>query len=200
MEVTIRPAVAADIPAMLSLWAESAAGAGPTDTSPALERLLSDQSGALLLAFDGARIVGTVIAAWDGWRGNIYRLVVAPGHRRRGIGRRLVLEAGRSSPPPVLSGSRCSSFPTTRTRTASGPACGTSAWRSIPTRRRATSGIPRCRQVAPPAIISGGTESSSIASGAWSKASTPRTCVRVLAMAGRCRPAWLTLVSGTAGR
>ena len=95
MEVTIRPAVAADIPAMLSLWAESAAGAGPTDTSPALERLLSDQSGALLLAFDGDRTVGTVIAAWDGWRGNIYRLVVAPGHRRRGIGRRLVLEAGR---------------------------------------------------------------------------------------------------------
>ena len=36
-----------------------------------------------------------MIAAWDGWRGNIYRLVVAPGHRRRGIGRRLVLEAGR---------------------------------------------------------------------------------------------------------
>lgn len=96
MEVTIRPAVAADIPAVLSLWAESAAGAGPTDTSPALERLLRGHSGALLLAFDGDRIVGTVIAAWDGWRGNIYRLVVAPGHRRRGIGRRLVLEAGRT--------------------------------------------------------------------------------------------------------
>ena len=95
MEVTIRPAVAADIPAVLSLWAESAAGAGPTDTALALERLLRGQSGALLLAFDRDRIVGTVIAAWDGWRGNIYRLVVAPGHRRRGIGRRLVLEAGR---------------------------------------------------------------------------------------------------------
>ena len=95
MEVTIRPAVAGDIPAVLSLWADSAAGAGPTDTFPALERLLHGQSGALLLAFYGDRIVGTVIAAWDGWRGNIYRLVVAPGHRRRGIGRRLVLEAGR---------------------------------------------------------------------------------------------------------
>jgi ribosomal protein S18 acetylase RimI-like enzyme len=95
MEVTIRPAVAADIPAVLSPWAGCAAGA-PTDTSPALERLLRGQSGALLLAFDGDRIVGTVIAAWDGWRGNIYRLVVAPGHRRRGIGRRLVLEAGRT--------------------------------------------------------------------------------------------------------
>jgi len=58
MEVTIRPAVAADIPAVLSLWAGSAAGAGPTDTSPPLERLLRGQSGALLLAFDGDRIVG----------------------------------------------------------------------------------------------------------------------------------------------
>src|SRR5215471_14683334 len=142
MEVTIRPALAADIPSVLSLWAESAAGAGPTDTSPALERLLRGQSGALLLAFDGDRIVGTVIAAWDGWRGNIYRLVVAPEHRRRGIGRRLTLEAGRTS---------------------------------IPTRRRAISGIPRCRQVAPAAIISAGTASSSFASGAWLKASTPRT-------------------------
>lgn len=38
-------------------------------------------------------MVGTVIAAWDGWRGSIYRLAVAPDHRRRGLGRRLVFEA-----------------------------------------------------------------------------------------------------------
>jgi ribosomal protein S18 acetylase RimI-like enzyme len=36
------------------------------------------------------RIVGSVVAGWDGWRGNIYRLAVAPELRRRGIARALV--------------------------------------------------------------------------------------------------------------
>lgn len=34
-----------------------------------------------------------MIAAWDGWRGALYRLAVLPGYRRRGVGRALV-EAG----------------------------------------------------------------------------------------------------------
>jgi len=45
---------------------------------------------ALLIAEAGGRIVGTLIAAWDGWRGNFYRLVVVPDHRRRGVGSALV--------------------------------------------------------------------------------------------------------------
>jgi ribosomal protein S18 acetylase RimI-like enzyme len=36
-----------------------------------------------------------VIGGWDGWRGNIYRLAVAPEYRRKGIARRLVAEIGR---------------------------------------------------------------------------------------------------------
>jgi ribosomal protein S18 acetylase RimI-like enzyme len=41
------------------------------------------------------RIIGSVIGGWDGWRGNIYRLAVAPEHRRKGIARRLVAEISR---------------------------------------------------------------------------------------------------------
>ena len=38
-------------------------------------------------------IVGSVIAGWDGWRGSIYRLAVAPAYRRGGLGSRLLREA-----------------------------------------------------------------------------------------------------------
>ena len=39
------------------------------------------------------RIVGTVIAGWDGWRGSIYRLAVAPDQRRSGLGQALLRAA-----------------------------------------------------------------------------------------------------------
>jgi ribosomal protein S18 acetylase RimI-like enzyme len=39
-----------------------------------------------LVAERGDEIVGALIAGWDGWRGNMYRLAVGEGHRRQGIG------------------------------------------------------------------------------------------------------------------
>lgn len=38
-------------------------------------------------------IVGTLIATFDGWRGNMYRLAVHPEFQRRGIARRLADQA-----------------------------------------------------------------------------------------------------------
>ena len=38
-------------------------------------------------------MVGAVIAGWDGWRGNIYRLATHPDYRRLGIGLRLTRAA-----------------------------------------------------------------------------------------------------------
>ena len=60
------------------------------DSVEALERL---HDGALLVHEHHGEIVGALIAAFDGWRGNMYRLAVAPAHRRTGIAKRLV-EAG----------------------------------------------------------------------------------------------------------
>lgn len=87
--MTIRPATAADVPAVLALWQrERSAAALLPDTEDALGRAI--ETGALLVAEVDGSLAGTLVAGFDGWRGNLYRLVVEPGHRRRGIGRALV--------------------------------------------------------------------------------------------------------------
>jgi ribosomal protein S18 acetylase RimI-like enzyme len=87
----VRAAAAADVPAVLALWARArSANASTPDTPEGLERLLADNPGALLVAEHDGAIVGVVVAAWDGWRGNMYRLAVDPAHRRRGVAFALV--------------------------------------------------------------------------------------------------------------
>jgi ribosomal protein S18 acetylase RimI-like enzyme len=92
----IRAAVAADTAAVLALWDSARSGvASTTDDAEVIARLLEADRGALLVAEQGGRVVGSLIAAWDGWRGNMYRLAVAPGLRRGGIARELVAAGER---------------------------------------------------------------------------------------------------------
>jgi ribosomal protein S18 acetylase RimI-like enzyme len=94
--VIIRRAGPADVGAVLELWARArSSGASTRDDADVVGRLLATDAGSLLVAERDGEVVGTVIAAWDGWRGNMYRLAVAPAHRREGIGRRLVAEGER---------------------------------------------------------------------------------------------------------
>jgi ribosomal protein S18 acetylase RimI-like enzyme len=86
---TVRPAGPEDVAAVLALWdGARSAHAVTADTPERVAGLVA--AGALLVAEADGAIVGAVIAACDGWRGNFYRLAVAPSHRRRGVGRRLV--------------------------------------------------------------------------------------------------------------
>ena len=82
-----------EVPSVLLLWAEAAAAPGGTDDESALSALLDRDQAVLLGAEVDGRLVGTLIAAWDGWRGNLYRLAVHPDHRRRGIAEELVRSA-----------------------------------------------------------------------------------------------------------
>ncbi len=91
MRPEIRPATAEDDAAVLHLWNLTRSAAATAEDDPAMvERLLSHDPGALLVATADGAIVGAVIAAWDGWRGHVYRLAVLSEWRRQGVGRRLV--------------------------------------------------------------------------------------------------------------
>ncbi len=91
--IALRAATPADIDAVLAFWTEATAEPSSTDDAHGVAGLLERSPGSLVLAVDGDVIVGSVIAGWDGWRGAIYRLAVAPEHRRRGIATTLVAEA-----------------------------------------------------------------------------------------------------------
>jgi ribosomal protein S18 acetylase RimI-like enzyme len=91
--VQLRPAGAGDLGGVLELWAAAEAHPTSTDDRDALERLLAHDAGALILAEADGRLVASVIASWDGWRGSIYRLAVLPGYRRRGLAGQLVATA-----------------------------------------------------------------------------------------------------------
>jgi ribosomal protein S18 acetylase RimI-like enzyme len=60
--------------------------ASAADRLDDVERLIEDSPAALLVAERGGEIVGALIAGWDGWRGNMYRLAVSREHRREGVG------------------------------------------------------------------------------------------------------------------
>jgi len=80
--------------AVLDLWAAARSShAGIPDRLEDVESLVDGSPAALLVAEAAGEIVGVVIAAWDGWRGNIYRLAVDERHRRQGVGLMLVRAA-----------------------------------------------------------------------------------------------------------
>lgn len=92
----VRSARAEDADEVLALWAGARSSHAVTpDDRGAIERLLARDGDSLLVAERDGRLAGALIAAWDGWRGNMYRLAVEPGARRRGVATALVREGER---------------------------------------------------------------------------------------------------------
>jgi len=85
--ITVRRCQPSDLPAVLDLWARARSEHASTpDRLADVERLVEDSPAVLLVAERDGEIGGALIAAWDGWRGNMYRLAVRDEHRRQGIG------------------------------------------------------------------------------------------------------------------
>ena len=88
---TIRLGRPQDASAILELWHEErSAHASTADRLEDVQRLFSETPGSLLVAEGDGTILGVLIAAWDHWRGNMYRLAVLSTHRRQGVGIALV--------------------------------------------------------------------------------------------------------------
>ena len=93
--ITIRPARTTDAEAVVRLRVRAGNVPTVTDRVDVVRRLVAMGGERLLVAEEAGRVVGTLIATFDGWRGNLYRLAVAPEARRRGTGLALVREAER---------------------------------------------------------------------------------------------------------
>jgi ribosomal protein S18 acetylase RimI-like enzyme len=85
--IKVRRCERRDVPEVLALWEQARSGHASTpDRVEDVECLVTDSPAALLVAERDGEIVGALIAAWDGWRGNMYRLAVRGDCRREHIG------------------------------------------------------------------------------------------------------------------
>jgi ribosomal protein S18 acetylase RimI-like enzyme len=87
---SIRVGTPGDFRGLLELWSTSGAQPTRTDAVEPLRKLLAADPEALIVADASGEVVGSLIAAWNGWRGSFYRLAVHPKHRRRGLATLLV--------------------------------------------------------------------------------------------------------------
>ncbi|TXR57565.1 GNAT family N-acetyltransferase [Quadrisphaera setariae] len=93
-DVVVRAARTDEAGVLLDFWARAGENAArPSDELDAVVRLVERDPEALVVAELDGRVVGTVIAGWDGWRANLYRLAVDPDVRGRGIGGLLLARA-----------------------------------------------------------------------------------------------------------
>jgi ribosomal protein S18 acetylase RimI-like enzyme len=79
---------------VVELW-KTVFGYETTHNNPslAIDKKLEVDDKLFLVAVADTKVVGTIMAGYDGHRGWLYSVAVAPSHRRQGIGSRLVSHA-----------------------------------------------------------------------------------------------------------
>jgi putative acetyltransferase len=98
-----------DFAEVLALWRSvEGVGLNESDTPEALAAYLARNPGLSLVARREGEVVAAVLCGHDGRRGYLHHVAVAAGHRRRGLGRRLVERCLKNL--AALSIPRCSIF------------------------------------------------------------------------------------------
>ena len=95
LTLQIRPYEAADEVAVVALWHACGLTRPWNDPRRDIARKLTVQPELFLIATTGAGLVATAMVGFDGHRGWVNYLAVAPSHRHRSIGRVLMQEAER---------------------------------------------------------------------------------------------------------
>jgi N-acetylglutamate synthase len=91
ISTSIRPFTVQDYPAVRYLWGSSEGiGLSSADTEANVRKFLERNPGLSFVVENSGEIVGAILVGHDGRRGLIHHLAVAPGFRRRGLGRALV--------------------------------------------------------------------------------------------------------------
>lgn len=95
MRATIRPFDhQAHRDQVIALWKTVFGYESPhNDPSLVISRKIAAGDGLFFVAMSGSTVIGTVMAGYDGHRGWLYSVAVHPGHRKQGVGSRLVTHA-----------------------------------------------------------------------------------------------------------
>jgi ribosomal protein S18 acetylase RimI-like enzyme len=82
---------------VIALW-KSVFGYDAPHNQPslAIDKKIAVRDELFFVAIAEEQVIGTVMAGYDGHRGWIYSVAVAPKHRRRGVGSQLVRHAERA--------------------------------------------------------------------------------------------------------
>ena len=93
MEIEIRAYRYEDEAAVVHLWRDCNLVVPHNDPHKDIRRKLAFQPDLFLVGVDGNRVVASVMAGYEGHRGWLNYLAVAPDRQRAGLGRQMVAEA-----------------------------------------------------------------------------------------------------------
>lgn len=93
--IHIRAFQPADETAVVALWRECRLTRPWNDPHADIARKLTEQPELFLVGTVGAEVVASAMVGFDGHRGWVYYLAVAPRHRKQSYGRALMQEAER---------------------------------------------------------------------------------------------------------
>ena len=85
MTVRLRAATPDDAERIVQFWQASGASMSHGDSVERVRLAIAHPASLLVVAEADAEMIGTLLGTFDGWRGNMYRLVVHPSRRREGI-------------------------------------------------------------------------------------------------------------------